>query len=515
MKNNTMNTLLLCIFSWFTVATSCDKPDPPGPEPEFVRYNKDIIMQSKVLNASIKYSVYLPDNYLSDTTTRYGVVYLLHGLGDDNNSWNGVYLRVSSLISDMENAGEISKMIYVMPQGFRTYYVNRHTGTYNYMDMFVQELVPHIDKTLRTVADRDHRAVVGYSMGGYGAMILPSKHPELFSVSVPLSMSFRTDKQYMTEPSGGWDGQWGYIFGGEGRMGQARLTPYYKEHSPFYFFNPETAASFGNVKYFLDCGDDEEQLLVANDTLHVLMRSLGIEHEFRVRNGAHTSDYWRKAMYEVLPYIENSFNGLKYKEEETVQAGIAEYEFRQILTESCGARLYYPADYNETSGYTALYYVYSDMGQDFTDKSITQIKSVCDNKGYVLVTCNSDSLAAYGMNLRDVIGAAEKEFTSNGTRKGLGILDGGEILFNASARDESVFTSVYLAEAAMDDPDVNPSHGVTYYFCVSDQSRYYVAADLLYRYCKEHDINYEYRVYNGVESANSVLYAISLLINNI
>jgi enterochelin esterase-like enzyme len=137
------------------------------------------------MNASIKYSVYLPDNYLSDTTTRYGVVYLLHGLGDDNNSWNGVYLRVSSLISDMENAGEISKMIYVMPQGFRTYYVNRHTGTYNYMDMFVQELVPHIDKTLRTVADRDHRAVVGYSMGGYGAMILPSKHPELFSFPSP------------------------------------------------------------------------------------------------------------------------------------------------------------------------------------------------------------------------------------------------------------------------------------------------------------------------------------------
>jgi len=298
-------------------------------------------------------------------------------------------------------------------------------------------------------------------------------------------------------------------------MGQARLTPYYKEHSPFYFFNPETAASFDNVKFFLDCGDDEEQLLVANDTLHVLMRSLGINHEFRVRNGAHTSDYWKKAMYEVLPYIENSFNGLKYKEEETIQTDISEYTYLDILNESCGGRLYFPADYKETSAYTALYYVYSDMGEDFPAKSITQIKKATDAKGYVLVTCNSDSLAAYGKDIQDVIDAAEKEFSSGGTRKGLGILDGGEILFNASARDESVFTSVYLAEAAMDDLDVNPSHGVAYYFCVSDQSRYYVAADLLYRYCKEHDINYEYRVYNGVESANSVLYAISLLINNI
>ena len=510
-----MSFLGLCIFTWLAALTSCEKPEPPGPEPEFVRYSKDIVLQSKVLNASVKYSVYLPDDYMSDTTSRYGVVYLLHGLGDNNNSWNDVYLRVSSLINEMEDAGNISKMIYVMPQGFRTYYVNRHTGTYDYMDMFVQELVPHIDKTLRTVADRDHRAVVGYSMGGYGAMILPSKHPELFSVSVPLSMSFRTDRQYMTEPSGGWDGQWGYIFGGEGRAGQERLTPYYKEHCPFYFFNAETAASFGDVKYFLDCGDDEEQLLVANDTLHVLMRSLGIDHEFRVKNGAHTSSYWRKAMYEVLPYIDNCFKGLKYRNEETVQAGIVEYEFRQILTESCGARLYYPADYNETSGYTALYYVYSDMGQDFTDKSITQIKNAADKKGYVLVTCNSDSLAAYNMDVQDVIGAAEKEFSPDGNRKGVGILEGGRLLFNASTREDSGFSSVLLVEAAMEDLTFDPSDEVVYHFCVSDQSRYYVAADLLYRYCKEHDIKYEYRVYNGVESANSVLYAISLLINNI
>jgi len=510
-----MSFLGLCIFTWLAALTSCEKPEPPGPEPEFVRYSKDIVLQSKVLNASVKYSVYLPDDYMSDTTSRYGVVYLLHGLGDDNNSWNDVYLRVSSLINEMEDAGNISKMIYVMPQGFRTYYVNRHTGTYDYMNMFVQELVPHIDKTLRTIADREHRAVVGYSMGGYGAMILPSKHPELFSVSVPLSMSFRTDRQYMTEPSGGWDGQWGYIFGGEGRAGQERLTPYYKEHCPFYFFNAETAASFGDVKYFLDCGDDEEQLLVANDTLHVLMRSLGIDHEFRVKNGAHTSSYWRKAMYEVLPYIDNCFKGLKYRNEETVQAGIVEYEFRQILTESCGARLYYPADYNETSGYTALYYVYSDMGQDFTDKSITQIKNAADKKGYVLVTCNSDSLAAYNMDVQDVIGAAEKEFSPDGNRKGVGILEGGRLLFNASTREDSGFSSVLLVEAAMEDLTFDPSDEVVYHFCVSDQSRYYVTADLLYRYCKEHDIKYEYRVYNGVESANSVLYAISLLINNI
>lgn len=109
MKKNKMSFLGLCIFTWLAALTSCEKPEPPGPEPEFVRYSKDIVLQSKVLNASVKYSVYLPDDYMSDTTSRYGVVYLLHGLGDNNNSWNDVYLRVSSLINEMEDAGNISK----------------------------------------------------------------------------------------------------------------------------------------------------------------------------------------------------------------------------------------------------------------------------------------------------------------------------------------------------------------------------------------------------------------------
>ena len=78
------------------------------------------------------------------------------------------------------------------------------------MDMFVQELVPHVDKSFRTIADRAHRALTGYSMGGFGAMILAEKHPELFSCSAPLSMSFRTDAQYMTESGSGWDGQWNF-----------------------------------------------------------------------------------------------------------------------------------------------------------------------------------------------------------------------------------------------------------------------------------------------------------------
>jgi enterochelin esterase-like enzyme len=64
-------------------------------------------------------------------------------------------------------------MIYVMPVGFNSYYVNKYNGQFPYMDMFVDELVPLVDSLFRTKPDPNHRAVMGYSMGGYGAMIMP------------------------------------------------------------------------------------------------------------------------------------------------------------------------------------------------------------------------------------------------------------------------------------------------------------------------------------------------------
>ena len=267
--------------------TSCDKERslPETPPSRFERYTTDLTMYSDILGETIHYSIYLPADYTTATDRRYGVVYLLHGFGDNWGAWNDQWLHITTLIDSKEAAGEITPMIYVMPQGFNSYYVNRYDGSFNYMDMFTEELVPYIDRTYRTRADRSSRAVAGYSMGGFGAMILPSKHAELFSVSIPLSMSFRTDEQYMAEPQSGWDGQWGSIFGGVGLAGEGRLTEYYKEYCPFYFFNEQSAASFADLHYYFDCGDDEEQLLIANDRLHRQLRELGIAHEYRVRNG--------------------------------------------------------------------------------------------------------------------------------------------------------------------------------------------------------------------------------------
>ena len=267
----------LILLLGIVLLTSCGcsgKKDGPAQPVSFKRFADGVPVRSEVLGQDISLAVLLPASYVSEPKKRYPVVYCLHGLGDEPASWNDQWLSVESTVKSLEASG-LEEMIYVFPQGFRTYYVNYYTGKYNYMDFFVNELIPYVDKTWRTKADRGHRAVTGYSMGGFGAWVLAGKHPELFIASAPLSMSFRTDAQYMTESQSGWNDQWGRIFGGVGMAGEARLTNYYKDHCPFYQFIPANKDRLSQVRWFLTCGDDEEQLLIANDDLHVQLRDNG------------------------------------------------------------------------------------------------------------------------------------------------------------------------------------------------------------------------------------------------
>jgi enterochelin esterase-like enzyme len=207
----------------------------------------------------------------------------------------------------------LHKLIFVMPQGFRNYYVNDYAGTFLYEDMFVKELVPFIDKTYRTIADHTHRATMGYSMGGFGALILPAMHPDVFSISVPLSISLRTDEQYMVEDAAEWNDQWGRLFGGVGTTGKERITEYYKQYSPFHFFKQGDPHRFNNLKLFIDNGDDEHTLCRSNEELHILLRDLQVSHEYRVRNGGHEFSYWREALPNALHFISDNFEGKPYR----------------------------------------------------------------------------------------------------------------------------------------------------------------------------------------------------------
>jgi S-formylglutathione hydrolase FrmB len=104
-------------------------------------------------------------------------------------------------------------------------------------------------------------------MGGFGALVLPLRNPDVVTVSVPLSISVRSDAQYMTEEASGWDDQWGRLFGAVGVTGEGRLTDYYKQHSPFHIFAQKDLSKLKDLKIYIDNGDDEETLCRSNEEL--------------------------------------------------------------------------------------------------------------------------------------------------------------------------------------------------------------------------------------------------------
>lgn len=281
------------------------------PAPRQLRILESLSMYSEILGREVKFSLCLPEKYYMEKTA-YPVVYLLHGLGDDETSWLE-YGRISQVADRLTEEREIGPMIFVMPQGFRCYYSNDFDGKFRYQDMLIEELIPYIDKHYRTIPDRQQRATIGYSMGGFGALILPLKHPEAFQTCVAMSISVRTDAQYMEEYAPEWDQQWGQIFGGAGATGKARLTNFYKENSPFHIFEKENLSDLKALNIYITNGDDEHTLCRSNEELHILMRDKGIPHEYRVGNGGHEFSFWRGELINGLCYISDGFAGKEYR----------------------------------------------------------------------------------------------------------------------------------------------------------------------------------------------------------
>jgi enterochelin esterase-like enzyme len=142
--------------------------------------------------------VYLPPNYDTQAKTRYPVLYLQHGGGEDETGWirQG---KANFILDNLIASGNTKPMIIVMANGYATragYVVPDLTGhpfgspeflkvmqerMGAFEDDMTQALIPFVDKTFRTIPDRDHRAMAGLSMGGMQTFQVTFDHLDLFS----------------------------------------------------------------------------------------------------------------------------------------------------------------------------------------------------------------------------------------------------------------------------------------------------------------------------------------------
>jgi S-formylglutathione hydrolase FrmB len=157
-------------------------------------------------------SIYLPERYSTHPRHRFPVIYLLHGFAADDRAFiAGAYqnLNVRLSMDSLIATGNVEPMIVVTPNARNrfdgSFYTNSIT-TGNWEDFIVKDLVGYIDHHFRTIRSSSGRGVAGHSMGGYGALHLAMRNPNVFSAVYALSPCCLSN--FALEPSGAMQTAW-------------------------------------------------------------------------------------------------------------------------------------------------------------------------------------------------------------------------------------------------------------------------------------------------------------------
>jgi S-formylglutathione hydrolase len=128
-------------------------------------------------------TVYLPPSYASDQARRYPVVYLLHGYGGREDTFTARLANVQESGDRLAAAQGFSELIVVTPSALSLHkgsmYSNSPT-TGDWERFIAEDLVAYMDGHYRTLATRMSRGLAGHSMGGYGALRIGMKRPDVF-----------------------------------------------------------------------------------------------------------------------------------------------------------------------------------------------------------------------------------------------------------------------------------------------------------------------------------------------
>jgi len=262
------------------------------------------VIKSNILSRDVKYSVYLPSDYSTSERT-YPVVYLLHGLGDNNTGWVQ-FGEINRLADKAISDGTIPPMILIMPDGTKSFYINSYDRKEMYEDFFIQEFIPAIEKEYKIKAEKRYRGIAGLSMGGYGTLFYALKYPDMFAACAPLSAAVWSDNDFSAMQVPQYEQLVAPVFG-KNLKGNNRLTKQWSDHSILKMIDTKSADDLKKVKYWIDCGDDDF-LTEGNCLLHIALKNKNVPHEFRVRDGSHGWSYWRSGVVDALRFIGDEFH---------------------------------------------------------------------------------------------------------------------------------------------------------------------------------------------------------------
>jgi S-formylglutathione hydrolase len=288
-------------------------------------------------------AVYLPPSYDTARARRYPVLYLLHGFTDDVDHWWGVkqhFVNVPAIVDKALAGGATREMIVVMPNAYTQYqgsmYSNSAT-TGDWEDFVAAELVTYMDSQYRTIPNAASRGLSGHSMGGYGAMRIGMKHPEVFSsvyLLSPCCMAASTtggrgmaaaEAVHNPEDAAKTD------FGTKAALASAAAWSPNPKNPPLFFdlpskngeVQPAIVAKWAanaplamidqyivNLRklhaFGFDAGAQDVAIAATIKSLDEILNEYGVRHTFEIYQGTHTSGVAERLETKTLPFFSNN-----------------------------------------------------------------------------------------------------------------------------------------------------------------------------------------------------------------
>lgn len=283
-------------------------------------------MPSDTLGGDLPYQIYLPD----DAEAHLPVLYLLHGLGGNEQNWQNAG-QIEDTADELIESGAIDPVLIVMPAAGNTWYVNstKVGGPGEFETVIIDELLPHIEATYDVATGRENRTIAGLSMGGHGALRLAYAYPHLFRATASLSGAIWQnvpDEDLDLPPD-----QLLFLAQNDYFHAVAKDTmlpgidlPPPGEHFAGAFGDPFDARFFNSVSVFtelrklldaeqelpatyLAVGDgDSHELWRGAFALFTTLRGDGQPVTLRVTGGSHTWSVWREAIGPALVFLDQN-----------------------------------------------------------------------------------------------------------------------------------------------------------------------------------------------------------------
>ncbi|MBU6121636.1 alpha/beta hydrolase [Hymenobacter siberiensis] len=248
---------------------------------------------SAAMHKTYRAAVVLPASYAKNKKANYPVLYLLHGAWGHFGDW----LNKTPDKQLLHRLADQYNLIIVNPEGETfSFYLNSPVSPNSQFETYLtQEVIPKIDQTYRTVANRKGRVIAGLSMGGHGALFLSARHPDLYCAAGSMSgtLDLRTWNRKLAPAEAADRARlWAPILGSE-----ADNPERFADNSVLTLVEQMHR---NGLPLIIDCGVDDG-LIDINRELHRRLVYNHTPHDYTERPGAHTWEYWQTALpYQVL-----------------------------------------------------------------------------------------------------------------------------------------------------------------------------------------------------------------------